>query len=204
MQSHGVYQYFGIYYAMGIGLVTEGFMSAFYHICPTNANFQFGECISTIQSDFVYILHVHVLHCKLLTDTAFMFIIGGIFLVKVFQNRRPEIHANAFLAFFSFAVLIFFTLIGLVRTLSYWLLTLSHLPPLSTVLWSQKPIGCSNNNVSHCSGIGIVIPNLLLSLPRAELGWGLILYNSLYNDCNGAICQIICSEKHTCWDIQGF
>ena len=42
-QTHGVPQYFGIYYAMGIGLIMEGFMSAFYHICPTNANFQFGE-----------------------------------------------------------------------------------------------------------------------------------------------------------------
>ncbi|XP_064393018.1 SID1 transmembrane family member 1-like [Halichondria panicea] len=87
VDTHGVPQYFGIYYAMGIALIIEGVMSAFYHICPTNANFQF--------------------------DTAFMFIIGGLFLVKVFQNRHPDIHTNAFLAFFSFAVLIFFTLFGL-------------------------------------------------------------------------------------------
>ena len=44
-QTHGVPQYFGIYYAMGIGLIMEGFMSAFYHICPTNANFQFGGSV---------------------------------------------------------------------------------------------------------------------------------------------------------------
>ncbi|XP_064393017.1 SID1 transmembrane family member 1-like isoform X2 [Halichondria panicea] len=87
VDTHGVPQYFGIYYAMGIALIIEGFMSSFYHICPTNANFQF--------------------------DTAFMFIIGGIFLVKMFQNRHPDIHANSFLAFFSFAVLILFTLFGL-------------------------------------------------------------------------------------------
>ena len=48
------------------------------------------------------------------SDTAFMFIIGGLILVKVFQNRHPDIHANAFIAFFSFAVVILFTLIGIV------------------------------------------------------------------------------------------
>ena len=36
-------QFFGIYYAMGIALILEGFMSSFYHICPTDANFQFGK-----------------------------------------------------------------------------------------------------------------------------------------------------------------
>ena len=47
-------------------------------------------------------------------DTAFMFIIGGLFLVKTFQTRHPDIHTNAFVAFFSFAVVIFFTLLGIV------------------------------------------------------------------------------------------
>ena len=47
-------------------------------------------------------------------DTAFMFIIAGLMLTKVFQNRHPDIHANAFIAFFSFAVVIFFTLLGIV------------------------------------------------------------------------------------------
>jgi hypothetical protein len=43
-----------------------------------------------------------------------MFIIGGLLLVKVFQQRHPDIHANAFIAFFSFAVIIVLTLIGIV------------------------------------------------------------------------------------------
>ena len=30
-------------FSTGAGLVMEGFMSAFYHICPSNSNFQFGE-----------------------------------------------------------------------------------------------------------------------------------------------------------------
>lgn len=85
--NNGLPQFFGVYYALGISLVIEGFMSGFYHICPSDANFQF--------------------------DTAFMFIIGGLLLVKVFQNRHPDFHANAFVAFFSFAVVILFTLSGI-------------------------------------------------------------------------------------------
>ena len=45
-----------------------------------------------------------------------MFIIGGLLLVKIFQNRHPDIHANAFIAFFSFAVIIFCTLFGIVSS----------------------------------------------------------------------------------------
>ena len=42
-QSHGVPQFFGIYFAMGFALILEGFMSSFYHICPNDSNFQFGR-----------------------------------------------------------------------------------------------------------------------------------------------------------------
>eukprot|EP00731_Ephydatia_muelleri_P011977 Em0006g871a len=87
LEHNGLPQFFGVYYAMGISLVIEGFMSGFYHICPSDANFQF--------------------------DTAFMFMIGGLLLVKIFQNRHPDFHANAFVAFFSFAVVILFTLFGI-------------------------------------------------------------------------------------------
>ena len=53
---------------------------------------------------------------SLLSDTTFMFIIGGLMLAKVFQNRHPDIHTNAFIAFFSFAVIIVCTLIGIVSS----------------------------------------------------------------------------------------
>ena len=48
-------------------------------------------------------------------DTAFMFIIGGLLIIKIFQSRHPDVHSNAFVAFFCFAVVIFLTLIGIVR-----------------------------------------------------------------------------------------
>ena len=43
LQTHGVPQFFGIYFAMGFALILEGFMSSFYHICPNDSNFQFGK-----------------------------------------------------------------------------------------------------------------------------------------------------------------
>ena len=36
----GLPGHYGIYYALGFALVFEGVLSACYHICPTNINFQ--------------------------------------------------------------------------------------------------------------------------------------------------------------------
>ena len=43
-----------------------------------------------------------------------MYIIGGLLLIKVFQNRHPDMNASAFVAFFCFALIIFFTVVGIV------------------------------------------------------------------------------------------
>jgi hypothetical protein len=40
--EYGVLQHFGLYYALGIALILEGVLSAAYHICPNQSNFQFG------------------------------------------------------------------------------------------------------------------------------------------------------------------
>ena len=47
-------------------------------------------------------------------DTAFHFVIGGLLLVKIFQNRHPDIHTNSFITFFAIAVIIFCTSYGIV------------------------------------------------------------------------------------------
>ena len=47
-------------------------------------------------------------------DTAFMFVMGGLFTVKVLQSRHPDINAAAYIAFFCFAVVILLTLMGIV------------------------------------------------------------------------------------------
>lgn len=38
----GIPQHFGLLYAMGVALVSEGLLSAAYHVCPNSMNFQFG------------------------------------------------------------------------------------------------------------------------------------------------------------------
>lgn len=118
----------------GVGLMMEGFMSAFYHICPSDSNYQFGELagvtfmlvcnyfsiafpfffLQTTSSNLAIDLLLPPSLLSPFPDTAFMFIIAGLLLVKIFQNRHPDIHANAFLAFFSFAVVVFFALVGIV------------------------------------------------------------------------------------------
>ena len=49
----------GILYAMGLALIMEGIMSGCYHVCPNHTNFQF--------------------------DTAFMYTISILILMKIYQ-----------------------------------------------------------------------------------------------------------------------
>ena len=82
----GIPQHFGMYYAMGLGLIMEGFMSACYHVCPSHINFQF--------------------------DTAFMYTIAILILLKIYQTRHPDINASAYRACLALACVIFISVIG--------------------------------------------------------------------------------------------
>lgn len=42
-QHYGIPRHFGLFYAMGVALMMEGFLSACYHVCPNHSNFQFGK-----------------------------------------------------------------------------------------------------------------------------------------------------------------
>lgn len=91
---------------------------------------------------------IHYVHniVLLFTDTAFMFIIAGLLLTKVFQNRHPDLHVNAFIAFFSFAVIIFFTLLGIVRVVSVLFsifLLFSMLSICTVSLYPSSPLSCN-------------------------------------------------------------
>ena len=55
---------------MGLALMFEGVLSACYHICPTQENFQF--------------------------DTTFMYVMAIIMIIKIFQFRHPDLTANAY------------------------------------------------------------------------------------------------------------
>ncbi|XP_066599229.1 SID1 transmembrane family member 1-like [Prorops nasuta] len=85
-KCYGVPQHYGLFYAMGFALMMEGLLSATYHVCPNQNNFQF--------------------------DTSFMYIISVLCMVKIYQTRHPDINARAPVTFGVLAVIILLSLIG--------------------------------------------------------------------------------------------
>ncbi|XP_030632635.1 SID1 transmembrane family member 2-like [Chanos chanos] len=84
----GIPKYSGLFYAMGTALMMEGVLSACYHVCPNHTNFQF--------------------------DTAFMYMIAGLCMLKLYQKRHPDICASAYTAYACLATVIFFSTVGMV------------------------------------------------------------------------------------------
>ena len=71
--------------------------SGCYHVCPNHTNFQF--------------------------DTAFMYTISILILLKIYQTRHPDINANAYSAFGVLAFIIFIGVIGVLHgNLLFWVL----------------------------------------------------------------------------------
>lgn len=88
----------------------EGLLSACYHVCPNYTNFQFGECrpgaapgAAPSPAD----------RCRP-ADTSFMYMIAGLCMLKLYQKRHPDINASAYSAYACLAVVIFFSVVGVV------------------------------------------------------------------------------------------
>ncbi|GMT35929.1 hypothetical protein PFISCL1PPCAC_27226, partial [Pristionchus fissidentatus] len=93
---YGLPQHNGLMYAIGVAVVMEGILSASYHICPSSSNYQF--------------------------DTSFMYIIGLLGMLKIYQLRHPDINANAHVAFALAAFFIFIAMMGVyMNTLPFWI-----------------------------------------------------------------------------------
>ncbi|KAJ0183005.1 hypothetical protein K1T71_000981 [Dendrolimus kikuchii] len=90
----GIPQHFGLLYAMGIALVSEGMLSAAYHVCPNSMNFQF--------------------------DTSFMYVTSVLCMVKIYQSRHPDINARAHATFGVLALIIFIGLVGVLNANFYF------------------------------------------------------------------------------------
>lgn len=85
----GIPVHYGIYYSMGVALIIEGLLSACYHICPSQSNYQF--------------------------DTSFMYIMAVLCMVKLYQNRHPDINATANATFSVLGIAIFMAMIGILN-----------------------------------------------------------------------------------------
>lgn len=53
--------------------------------------------------------------CRVLADTSFMYMIAGLCMLKLYQKRHPDINASAYTAYACLAVVIFFSVLGVVR-----------------------------------------------------------------------------------------
>ncbi|OQV21998.1 SID1 transmembrane family member 1 [Hypsibius exemplaris] len=95
-KEKGIPPQFELFYAMGLALIMEGLMSGSYHVCPSYSNFQF--------------------------DTSFMYLIGGLGMLKIYQARHPDIMPNAYLFYAFFALIILVTVLGVVYiSISVWI-----------------------------------------------------------------------------------
>jgi len=82
---------------MGLALVMEGILSASYHICPNYTNFQF--------------------------DTAFMYMIAALCMLKIYQIRHPDINAHSHIAYAVMAFVILIAVLGVIyNSVSLWVI----------------------------------------------------------------------------------
>lgn len=103
-KCYGIPQHYGLFYAMGTALIMEGVLSGSYHVCPNRSNFQF--------------------------DTSFMYIIAVLCMIKIYQNRHPDINARAPVTFGLLALVIFIGLLGVWLSGSpyFWIMfSIAHL-----------------------------------------------------------------------------
>ncbi|XP_067326944.1 SID1 transmembrane family member 2 isoform X4 [Anolis sagrei] len=110
----GIPKHFGLFYAMGTALMMEGLLSACYHVCPNYTNFQF--------------------------DTSFMYMIAGLCMLKLYQKRHPDINASAYSAYACLAIVIFFSVVGVVfgkGNMAFWIV-FSVIHIVSTLLLSTQ------------------------------------------------------------------
>ncbi|CAG9862490.1 unnamed protein product [Phyllotreta striolata] len=94
-RQYGIPQHYGLFYAMGVALIMEGVLSGSYHVCPNQLNFQF--------------------------DSSFMYVMAVLCMVKLYQNRHPDINANAYTTFGVLAIAVVLAMIGILEgTTFFW------------------------------------------------------------------------------------
>ena len=93
MAKYGLQQDQGVYYAMGIAIMFEGLLSAIYHICPTDRNFQF--------------------------DTVFMYIISILMVNKIYQFRHRDLVAKAHMVYVCLGFVVLVEVIGIYSEIGF-------------------------------------------------------------------------------------
>ncbi|CAG9578060.1 unnamed protein product [Danaus chrysippus] len=101
-QEYGIPAHYGLLSSLGAGMMVVGVLSASYHVCPNGLNFQF--------------------------DTAFMYVLAVLMMVKIYQSRHPDVNARAHATFGVLAVLIALVVWGVLGggPVFYGLFTVIH------------------------------------------------------------------------------
>ncbi|NXK94525.1 SIDT2 protein, partial [Formicarius rufipectus] len=164
----GIPKHFGLFYAMGTALMMEGLLSACYHVCPNYTNFQF--------------------------DTSFMYMIAGLCMLKLYQKRHPDINASAYSAYACLALVIFFSVVGVVfgkGNTAFWIV-FSVIHILATLLlstqlyymgrWKLGEGGGTLSEVGRGGSAWVSHPSVTSSLPT-DSGILRRILHVLYTDC---------------------
>ena len=95
MTTSEVYEQYGLYYALGSAIILQGVMSACYHVCPNNVNFQF--------------------------DTFFMFTISILVMVTTYNRIQPWQRVSVFTVYGALAAILLLSILGVYWDAEYYL-----------------------------------------------------------------------------------
>ncbi|KAA0188616.1 SID1 transmembrane family member 1 [Fasciolopsis buskii] len=135
-QTRGIPQHYGLYYSMGLALTMEGIMSACYHMCPSFSNFQF--------------------------DTAYMYILAMLIMLKIYQTRHPDVNATAHSAYMVMAIVIFLGVTGVLYGSETFWIAFTVLFLLMSVILTAEIYYMGHWNIDLC------LPRRLYSLIQSD------------------------------------
>uniref|UniRef100_A0A8D9A8Z7 SID1 transmembrane family member 1 n=1 Tax=Cacopsylla melanoneura TaxID=428564 RepID=A0A8D9A8Z7_9HEMI len=164
-KTHGIPHHFGFYYSLGMALIMEGVLSACYHVCPSQHNFQF--------------------------DTSFMYIISVLSLLKIYQSRHPDINATSYSTFVALALIIFVGMVGTImeRREVYIAFTVIHfvvclILTIHTYYMGRWSLNCSivrRACKTCCTTLCASCTNPSNCLPLYPSRFFLLLFGNLFN-----------------------
>lgn len=134
-RQYGIPQHHGLFYAMGAALIMEGVLSASYHVCPNHTNFQF--------------------------DSSFMYVMAVLCMVKIYQNRHPDINATAYATFGVLAVAICLGMVGILAgSVAFWVgFTVLHLATCLLLTVQIYYMGCWRCDRGLCTRVFRTLAN---------------------------------------------
>ena len=144
---------------MGFALISEGFLSACYHVCPTTENFQF--------------------------DTTFMYVIAVLCFIKIYQFRHSDASSNAYKVFIGIAMIMFLEVLGIfLNNTFFWIFSLVlyflAMLLLSSVLYHAGKWSMSHMTIIMLLKVCLLIFVLSRWLLNSRVFWVVISHCKMY------------------------